>query len=75
MLQFLAATRKTNTSYPKTCIIGTCLGMEDGKKERNISDIDSNNEKKLLGFVLLKRMSNAARQCFARVPKRFYRWN
>ena len=33
MLQFLAATRKTNTSFPKTCIIGTCLGMEGGKKK------------------------------------------
>ena len=33
MLQFLAATRKTNTSFPKTCIIGTCLEMEGGKKK------------------------------------------
>ena len=71
-MQFLATTWKTNTSFPKTCIIGTCLGMEGEKKERNKSNMDSNNDEKLLGFVLLKRMSNTARQCFARVPKRFY---
>ena len=72
MMQFLATTRKNNTSFPKTYIIGTCLGMEGGKKERNISDIDRNDDEKLLGFVLLKRMSNAARQRFARLPKIFY---
>ena len=49
--------------------------MEGGKKERNISDMDSNDDEKLLGFVLLKRMSNAAPQRFARLPKRFYRRN
>ena len=42
------------------------------EKERNVSDIDSNDDEQLLGFVLLKIMSNAARQGFARLPKRFY---
>ena len=45
--------------------------IEVQEKEKKISDIDSNDDEKLLGFVLLKRMSNAARQCFVRVPKRF----
>ena len=41
-------------------------------KERNISDIDSNDDEKLLGFVLLKRTSNAARQRVVHLPKRVY---